>query len=131
MSCRGCIYKAAPRAGYMCDYLLLTGHSRGCPIEGCTKKKTRGQAWRRKPKPIILPGTPSIHTAHKTREDRPGTRLTFDEAKALELYYAKKSDAEISRALGGVISRQGILMWRRRRGLAAKVPQSVKKETVT
>lgn len=131
MSCRGCIYKAAPRAGYGCNYMLITGHSRGCPVEGCTVKKTSGQARRKKPKPIILPGTPSIHTAHKTREDRPGTRLTFDEAKALELYYAGHSDAEISDGLGGVISRQGILMWRRRRGLAAKVPQSVKKEAVT
>ncbi len=131
MSCRGCIFKAAPQAGYKCDYLLITGHPRGCPIEGCTRRETKGLAWRRKPKTIILPGTPTIRTAHRTREDRPGTRLTFDEAKALELYHAGHSDAEISTALGGVISRQGILMWRRSRGLPAKVPQSKKKESMS
>ena len=25
----------------ICDYIGVTGHSRGCPIEGCTKYKRR------------------------------------------------------------------------------------------
>lgn len=48
MSCRGCIYKAAPHAGYQCDYLLITGHFRGCPIEGCTRKETKGKVKQRR-----------------------------------------------------------------------------------
>lgn len=129
MSCRGCIYKAAPHSGYICDYLLITGRSRGCPIEGCTVKKTKGQAKRHKPRPVTLPGSlPRVTTGQKAPQ-KPGHKVTFDEAKALELYRAGKSDAEIAKTVGG-ISRQGILMWRRRRGLPNQVPQCQKKEDI-
>lgn len=128
MSCRGCIYKAPDHSGYQCDYLYFTGHSRGCPIEGCTKKETKQRPYRR-PRPVALPGSLPKITTGKNMSQKPGHKVTFDEAKALELYRAGRSDAEIARTVGG-ISRQGILMWRRRRGLPNQVPQCKKKEAI-
>lgn len=127
MSCRGCIYKAKPRSVNKCNYLLITGHSRGCPIEGCTVKQTKGTAQRSRPRPVALPGSLPKITTGQHAPQKPGHKVTFNEAKALELYRAGRSDAEIARTVGG-ISRQGILMWRRRRGLPNQVPQCKKKE---
>lgn len=127
MSCRGCIYKAAAHSGYKCDYLLLTGHSRGCTVEGCTRKETKGKFKRHKPRPVTLPGSlPKTATGQQTPQ-KIGHKVTFDEPRAMELYREGKSDAEIAHTVGG-ISRQGILMWRRRRGLPNQVPRSKKKE---
>lgn len=119
MSCRGCIYKARPGAGYGCDYLLITGHSRGCPVEGCTVKETAGQVRRRKVK-LRLPGSPppfNTRTPHNGRADRSGPQLSFDEAKALELYNKGLSDRQIAAGLENVVTKHGIRAWRHRRGL--------------
>lgn len=122
MSCRGCIYRAAPFAGYKCDYLLLTGRSRGCPIEGCTKRETEGTPWRTRPRPVTLPGSlppdklGSRTPLHQARAEQPAVRLSFDGNKALNLYLAGKSDREIAGALGGV-TKNCIRAWRQRRGL--------------
>ena len=122
MSCRGCIYLGTVSGGHIrtCDYIIITGHSRGCPVEGCTKKKTKGQARRHRDRPVNLRGSlppdrSGNRTAHRTREDKPGPRLSFDEAKALELYRAGKNDTEIGEAVGA--KRRCIQAWRVRRGL--------------
>ena len=39
--CRRCVYRKDMGMIKVCDYLLITGHPRGCPPGvGCTKKKT-------------------------------------------------------------------------------------------
>lgn len=124
MSCRGCIYRASTHEGYQCDYLLITGHSRGCPIEGCTKKETKGTAQRRKPRPVTLPGSlppdkRGNRTAHRTRGDRPGQPLKLNEAAAMELYLKGLSDAKIAAELGD-ITPNGIAAWRKRKGIPSQ-----------
>lgn len=41
--CGGCMYLgtlSGCKSSYpCCDYILQTGHSRGCPVEKCDKKK--------------------------------------------------------------------------------------------
>lgn len=122
MSCRGCIYRGTISGGnlHTCDYILITGHSRGCPVEGCTKRETKGQAKRRRDRPVNLPGSLPLNkhsnwTPHRTREDKPGPRLSFDERKAVELYSAGKIDREIGEAVG--VPDYCIRNWRFRRGL--------------
>ncbi len=37
--CKGCIYLSNPQGTFVhCDYIGYVGHSRGCPVDGCTKK---------------------------------------------------------------------------------------------
>lgn len=43
---KDCVYHASPGAVNNCDYICITGHSRGCPPEGCTKYE-KGPAKRR------------------------------------------------------------------------------------
>ena len=49
-SCEGCVYyrpySRSARGEWGCHYLFDTDHKRGCPVEGCTKKKV-GVAKRR------------------------------------------------------------------------------------
>lgn len=49
-SCEGCVYyrpySYSVRGEWGCHYLFDTDHKRGCPVEGCTKKKV-GVAKRR------------------------------------------------------------------------------------
>lgn len=134
MSCRGCIYRGTISGGnlHTCDYILITGHSRGCPVEGCTVKQTKGQAKRRKPRPMNLPGSlppdkPGNWTAHRTREDRPGPRRKINEAAALELYQQGMSDPQIAAELGNM-TQYGVKEWRKRRGLPC---QSERKKVAT
>lgn len=43
-NCKDCIYmKKISMFGKMCDYLELNEESRGCPVDGCTKKVSKGQ----------------------------------------------------------------------------------------
>ena len=35
--CKTCIYRASKYAPNLCDYILIEGHSRGCPTEDCTR----------------------------------------------------------------------------------------------
>lgn len=112
MSCRGCIYKAPEGSPHRCDYLYHTGHSRGCPIDGCTKRKTQGVAWRR-PRPVNLPGSlppnkPEVRTP-----------LKLNEAAAMELYHKGLSDAKIAEELGD-ITPNGIAAWRKRKGIPSQ-----------
>lgn len=132
MSCRGCIYKAKPHSGYGCNYLLFTGHSRGCPVEGCTKKQTKGQARRRRDRPVNLPGSlppdrRGNRTAHKTREDRPGPPRKINEATALELYHQGLNDSQIAAELGNV-TQYGVKAWRKRKGFPCQSAR--KKEAI-
>lgn len=37
--CKGCFYHNTHNDAYLCNYILKTGHSRGCPAgEGCTMR---------------------------------------------------------------------------------------------
>lgn len=43
-NCKDCIYmKKISMFGKMCDYLELNEEPRGCPVDGCTKKVSKGQ----------------------------------------------------------------------------------------
>lgn len=43
-NCKDCIYmKKVGTFGKICDYLELNEESRGCPVDGCTKKVPKGQ----------------------------------------------------------------------------------------
>lgn len=46
---KSCIYGGRISGMAICDYLSITGHSRGCPIEGCTKYIKKGRK-KREPK---------------------------------------------------------------------------------
>lgn len=132
MSCRGCIYKARKNSGYKCDYLRLTGHSRGCPIEGCTKRETKRTAERRRTRPVTLPGSrpagkPGNWTAHKTRADKPGPGKKINEAAALELYRQGMSDPQIAAELGN-ITKYGVKAWRKRRGLPCQAERKAERK---
>lgn len=35
--CSSCIYRGAQPPGSCCNYILITGHMRGCPVIGCSK----------------------------------------------------------------------------------------------
>lgn len=35
--CGSCIYRGAQPPQSCCNYILITGHMRGCPVEGCSK----------------------------------------------------------------------------------------------
>lgn len=49
--CKTCIYRTREsKCG--CDYILITGHSRGCTVEECDKY-TKGTKCRNNPKPIL------------------------------------------------------------------------------
>lgn len=53
--CKTCIFRGGPHADIGCEYMLMTGHRRGCKAENCDKyvKGNRAQ-----PKdPIRLPGS--------------------------------------------------------------------------
>ena len=106
--CEGCVH--ASRAGG-CDYLLHTGHSRGCPPgEACAVKDT-GQRPRRT---CQLP--PRRSDWDEYRRTAATYALERDET-ALRLYAAGASDPEIARATGwGVTS---VRSWRRQTGRAA------------
>ena len=41
--CSTCIYKEASKTAGNCDYLRKVGHSRGCPVIGCTVYKPAGR----------------------------------------------------------------------------------------
>lgn len=128
MSCRGCIYRAPKGSAHQCDYLYHTGHSRGCPIEGCTKRETKKRPSRR-PRPVNLPGSlppdrAGNWTPHRTMEDRPGPPRKLNEAAALELYHKGLTDQQIADELGNM-KKRGIAAWRKRRGLPC---QSERKE---
>lgn len=43
-NCKDCIYmKKVGTFGKICDYLEINEESRGCPVDGCTKKVPKGQ----------------------------------------------------------------------------------------
>ena len=35
--CGSCVYRGAQPPQSCCNYILITGHMRGCPVEGCSK----------------------------------------------------------------------------------------------
>lgn len=40
---KSCKYGTRTSGFDICDYIGMEGHSRGCPVEGCTKYKRRGK----------------------------------------------------------------------------------------
>lgn len=49
--CKTCMYRAADYYENGCDYILVTGHSRGCPVEECDKYERKA---RKRKKPVML-----------------------------------------------------------------------------
>lgn len=111
--CASCIFRAAENMDYLCDFALLTGHTRqavppelcehfepGEPLESKRNARTKG------------PGIAINPSRRKTR---------YDWEKAKKLYDQKWSDPKIADAMGCRV--QAVLMWRKREKLASW-PQS-------
>lgn len=112
--CEGCIH-VSYQGG--CDYLLHTGHGRGCPPgEGCVVKDTGKRA---KPGCQLPPDRVGEWSDRYWRPSKPtpsAVALENDET-ALRLYAAGASDPEIARATGWGVST--VRSWRRRTGRPA------------
>ena len=98
--CKSCIYYRTNSTGHTCvpscDYILIEGHSRGCPAGDECDKYTR-----------------SVRTAKRGM-----IRLPVEEAKIYEMYMHGMTDTEIGKALD--ISAKAIADWRRRRDFPAQ-----------
>ena len=109
--CGKCIYRAPDNAGYLCDYLTITGHSRGGePISGCgyftpgevspEKKRADWNAEHRK----------------KQQEKAPKKKVPrYDWSGVRAMYDRGMSDYMIAKTLG--CSHTTVMNWRRREGL--------------
>lgn len=91
--CKTCWYYSFKT--YTCDYILRHYHSRGCPVDGCTRYK------------------PSRMAKQIT-----GERLPDDKAEFLRLYEAGLTDYEIAAVMGR--PRSTIQYWRAKLGLPAQ-----------
>ena len=93
--CSGCDDWVKCGATWICDYAHRHGHSRSLicrPGKYCTVKSyARG------------------------KDKRAGRGITWDEARAIEVYKNGGSDADIARAVG--VSRKVISAWRKRRNM--------------
>lgn len=110
-SCRGCAY----HAGGMntCDYILIEGHPRGCPIgKGCTKRI----AGRRRRETVSLS---RAHPPALVVEKR-----IYASRRKMELYSKGMSDGEIARELK--LSASAVRQWR----VANSLPAHVSAETL-
>jgi DNA-binding CsgD family transcriptional regulator len=83
-----------------CDYLLITGHRRGCPVEGCTKHASSKRA----------------QELSKHYAGLDGMRPSDEEL--LKLYEQGLSDTEIAAVFGK--SKTLAAHWRRKYGLPAQ-----------
>ena len=112
--CPACRYRAAPTAGYLCEYAGITGHTRGAvPPEKC-KHFEPGKAiapmnragWNGEAKPTV-----QDRTARKRGHPR------YDWEKGRELYDRGYNDDRIAEELG--CSPRTVEEWRRRHHLPA------------
>ena len=55
--CKTCIYRAADTDPNGCDFILIKGHSRGCPVEECDRYEKGKRIGIPKSSTIPLPGT--------------------------------------------------------------------------
>jgi len=110
--CKGCKYRAMPHSGYLCDYLVMTGHSRGGIVENCTVR----QPGKREFKPQQITIVPSSSTPRTARlKSTGGRKVTMDETMARILYDMGQNDSQIARSIG--VSATCIIKWRRRNRL--------------
>lgn len=98
IKCWTCLYHGYRTA--TCDYLLITGHRRGCPVEGCTKYASSKRA--RELSKLYVSGD--------------GSRPSDEEL--LKLYEQGLSDVEIATIFGK--SKTLAAHWRRKYGLPAQ-----------
>lgn len=91
--CETCVYRAEPGAANRCDYLIITGHSRGCPPgEGCT---------------VFQPGErlggpipPTVKKREEAAEMPKGKRVEIDSDRALKLVAEGLTNHQIAKRLG-------------------------------
>jgi DNA-binding CsgD family transcriptional regulator len=100
--CRGCLYYG--HRTDTCDFYLITGERRGCPVEGCTRY-VPGKSVARLAK--FFAGTGDLPEADR---------------RMLELYEQGLSDKEIAASIGR--SRQLVGHWRRKMGLPSQLELS-------
>ena len=106
--CQNCMYQAGPYAGYVCDYVAITGRTRRAqPVgKGCTYKVVQGTKR-------------DTDAARKNRQKPPAPvtrkRRSLDTVQAMALYRQGCSDCEIARRVN--ICKTAIVGWRKRCGL--------------
>lgn len=63
--CKGCVYLCDPYGNFAhCDYIGYVGHSRGCPVDGCTKKEEKKK--KKKSTPVYVKFCEECGTRFKT-----------------------------------------------------------------
>ena len=129
--CSSCIYRGAQPPGSCCNYILITGHMRGCPVIGCRKyekgdkvvvvedlelkgsekKYSRRERGRRQKK--------SRYEAAKAKWIPPGTRI----GKMIDIYLEKTGLTQNGLARELQISCGTLSAWRLK-------PQRIAKENM-
>lgn len=96
--CRTCLYRSARTD--TCDYILIVGHSRGCPVKGCTKYV-------------------ATENAKRLCDYYAGVRdLPESDKELLDLYEQGFTDSEIGQLTGK--GRMVIAHWRQKMGLRSQ-----------
>lgn len=113
--CQSCYYRG--KHGYGCNYLSVVGHSRGCPVKGCTKYKFS----RKRAKKEVPPPTVKEAEAAEVPESILKKRGRYDQR--MELYQQGLTDPEIAGEMG--ISKGAIAHWRKALGLPSNYRREV------
>lgn len=116
--CKGCKYRAAPNSGYLCDYLAMTGHSRGGKISDCAVRETGKRCDLPRQSPPITERAAKLDKERRRAAALKNVRRSkLDGEGALKLYREGLSDRELAQAFG--MTRGAVTKWRKKRGLAA------------
>ena len=102
--CRSCYYRG--KNEYGCNYLSVVGHSRGCPVKGCTKYKFSSKRAEKEVRPPQAKET-EVHVGITAKKGRYEQRM--------ELYQQGLTDPEIAREMG--ISKGAVAHWRKAQGM--------------
>lgn len=83
--CRTCIYRSDNRHANECDYLILTGHSRGCAGDENCKRYRRGKRLRVGPPttvcgPAMSPGEAEVYDYVKSSKMQSNRRYSLEKS---------------------------------------------------
>ena len=92
-----------------CDYILIAGERRGCPIDDCTRFEKNKTDKRKRFAPIQI----------KKARKPPKPYVHPDEEAMMRLYKQGMSDGKIANATS--VSRRSVFLWRKRNGLPSNL----------